>query len=162
MKFAQKGVLILETLDIITNLLKQQHKKQKDLTDFLGLGKNAFTTWKSGHTKSYKKYLPEIAEFFGVSTDYLLGRTEEPKPEKSFIPTQETANSDNGVLFLSTEIVPPIPPESKTEKSHAISNDDFLKFALYGNDDADITPEMLEDVRNFAKFIREKKKGDNK
>ena len=34
-------------------------------------------------------------------------------------------------------------------------------FALYGGDNADITPGMLEDVRNFAQYIREKNKGKN-
>lgn len=52
--------------------LNKQHKKQKDLTDFLGLQKNSFTEWKGGRSKSYMKYLPQIADFFGVSVDYLL------------------------------------------------------------------------------------------
>ena len=39
----------------------------------MGITKNAFTDWKSGKIKSYQKHLPKIAEFFGVSADYLLG-----------------------------------------------------------------------------------------
>lgn len=62
------------TLDIVSDLLKTQNKSQKDLTDFLGIKKNAFTNWKNGHTKSYKKYLPQIADFLSVSIDYLLGK----------------------------------------------------------------------------------------
>ena len=48
--------------------------QQKDLSDYLGLSKNTMTGWKNGNNKSYMKYLPEIAEFFGVSADYLLGK----------------------------------------------------------------------------------------
>ena len=40
------------------------------------------------------------------------------------------------------------------------NSDETLMFALYGGDTKDITPEMLEDVRNFAKFIREKKNSE--
>ena len=72
------------TLDKISFLLKQKHKTQKDLTDFLGLSKNTFTNWKSGDNESYRKYIDKIAEFFGVSTDYLLGVDEtqkNPPPE---------------------------------------------------------------------------------
>lgn len=77
---------ILCTLSIISNLLKEQNKKQKDLTDYLGITKNSFTNWKSGQNKSYKKYIPQIAEFFGVSTDYLLCR-----------PTINGINSHNNI-----------------------------------------------------------------
>lgn len=62
----------MSVLDNIISELDKQNKKQKDLTDYLGITKNAFTDWKSGRIKSYMKYLPQIAEFFGVSVDYLL------------------------------------------------------------------------------------------
>lgn len=88
------GVLILSTLNKICALLEQQGKKQKDLTDFLGISKNSFTDWKSGRIKSYNKHLPAIAEFLGVSTDYLLGRTENKNTATLF--EQQTAFSFEG------------------------------------------------------------------
>lgn len=72
-------MLVLSTLDRITNLLKKQNKKQKELTDYLGITKNAFTDWKNGRIKSYNKYIPQIAEFLNVSTDYLLGNAIDTK-----------------------------------------------------------------------------------
>ena len=60
-------------LDNILTLLKEQNKKQIELTSYLGLSKNVFTEWKSNRANSYMKYLPQIAEFFGVTVDYLLG-----------------------------------------------------------------------------------------
>lgn len=69
----KKEVLILSTINKIQELLKSQGKKQKDLTDFLGVSKNSFTDWKSGRINSYMKHIPKIAEFLGVSADYLLG-----------------------------------------------------------------------------------------
>lgn len=69
----------MSTIDRICELLKMQGKKQKDLTDFIGISKNYFTDWKSGRIKSYTKYLPQIAEFFDVSVDYLLGNDTKKK-----------------------------------------------------------------------------------
>ena len=42
----------------------------------------------------------------------------------------------------------------------AATSDEALMFALWGNDNKDITPEMIADVRKFAQFIRETKKDE--
>ena len=63
----------MDTLAIIIDLLSKQNKTQKELTDYLGVSKNAFTNWKNGSNTSYMKKLPEISKFFSVSIDYLLG-----------------------------------------------------------------------------------------
>lgn len=70
----------MSTITNIISLLEQQNRTQKELTDYLGITKNAFTDWKSGRIKSYNKYLPQIAEFFGVSVDFLIGK-EKPKTD---------------------------------------------------------------------------------
>ena len=75
----RKLVMILSTIDNIVALLEEQKKTQKELCDYLGITKNAFTDWKSGRIKSYTKYLPQIADYFGVSVDFLLGK-ETDKP----------------------------------------------------------------------------------
>ena len=64
----------MEVLTNILALLKKQNKKQIELATRLGLSTNVFTEWNAGRNTSYKKYLPEIAEFFGVSMEYLLGK----------------------------------------------------------------------------------------
>ena len=87
----RKAVSFLCVLDRISKLLKEQHKKQKDLTDYLGISKNIFTNWNSGASKSFLKYIDKIAEFLNVSTDYLLGKTDikdapaDSTPEKNTI-----------------------------------------------------------------------------
>ena len=70
----------MRTIDKILFLLAQQHKSQKSLTDYLNISKGVFTDWKSGKNTSYKKHIDKIAEFFGVSTDYLLGVEEQKNP----------------------------------------------------------------------------------
>ncbi len=169
----------MDTLNKILFLLKEQEKTQKDLMDYLGLGKTAFTGWKSGANTSYLKYISKIAEFLEVSTDYLLGvqNSYDFSPIK---PTFLTFKSDSKLPFeipkdtfvaTNNEKKMIIEYRTKPEKQRAINNilntesasnitDEALMFALWGGDTSDITPEMLEDVRKFAQFIREKKKED--
>ena len=81
-------------MDILTKILAEMKKgkiSQKYITSSLGLSQQAFSEWKAGRTKSYMKYLPQIAAVLGVSMDYLLGRdekapaTEEPEQEQDAI-----------------------------------------------------------------------------
>lgn len=60
----------MDILDRISNLLG--NKDQKELTEYLGLQNSAFSDWKTGKSKSFRKYLIEISEFFDVSIDYLV------------------------------------------------------------------------------------------
>lgn len=60
----------MDILDRITFLL--EGREQQELTNYLNLKSVAFSEWKSGKSKSYRKYLIEIAEFFNVSLDYLV------------------------------------------------------------------------------------------
>lgn len=63
------------TLDKIIELLAIQKRQQKELTDYLGIEKSTFSAWKNGKSASYKKYLPEIASFFSVTVDELVGNS---------------------------------------------------------------------------------------
>lgn len=75
--------VFLDVLTKILLLLDEKNIQQKELSDYLGLSKNTITGWKNGNNRSYMKYLSQIAEFFGVSVDYLLGK-ETPNVENNF------------------------------------------------------------------------------
>lgn len=77
----------MDILDRITKLLGQ--RDQKELTTYLHLNAVAFSEWKSGKSKSYRKYLIEIAEFFGVSLDYLVYGKEKNSPEVELTPDEQ-------------------------------------------------------------------------
>ena len=83
-----------KTITIIINLLQESGRKQKELTDFLGITPNALTDWKSGRIKSYRKHLPKIAEFFNVTVDYLLGNESPALPPE--LPENTVAYRRNG------------------------------------------------------------------
>ena len=69
-----------EMLNRITKCIGPKHGAIKDLAEHLGVTPNVITNWKNGSSKSYRKYVNELAAYFGVSTDYLLGNTEKEKP----------------------------------------------------------------------------------
>lgn len=66
----------------IFDLLDSRNVEQQELAEYLGLKKQSISEWRAGRTHSYKKYINKIAEFFGVSTDYLLN-TENTSPSNT-------------------------------------------------------------------------------
>ncbi|MBQ0097377.1 MAG: LexA family transcriptional regulator [Oscillospiraceae bacterium] len=70
----------MSILDNIQKLLNSQGKSQSELTEYLNIKKSIYSDWKSGRLSSYNKYLPQIAEFFGVSVDYLVNGKDDFAP----------------------------------------------------------------------------------
>ncbi|MBR1752842.1 MAG: helix-turn-helix domain-containing protein [Ruminococcus sp.] len=68
--FLKNVILLLEQNGITKN---------KMLVD-LQLGKNSMVNWENRNTIPNGKTLNKIAEYFNVSTDYLLGKAEKSKP----------------------------------------------------------------------------------
>lgn len=48
--------------------------------------------------------------------------------------------------------------EEKDEKDRVAASEETLKFALWEGDTTDITPQMLERVKEFARFVREEER----
>ena len=69
-------MIILPRLEFL-KCWKKKNIQRKDFQKDLGFPKNAVSEWESGFTKSYRKKLPEIAKYLGVSIEYLLGETDE-------------------------------------------------------------------------------------
>lgn len=59
----------------INTLLAEQNKRQKDLAKELGVTDNTISYFVSGSRTPNLEQITTIADFFHVSTDYLLGRT---------------------------------------------------------------------------------------
>lgn len=63
---------------IAINRLKEARKKkgltQKQVAEYIGISQNAYSYWESGRNRIDDVSLQKLADFFGVSVDYLLGR----------------------------------------------------------------------------------------
>lgn len=78
-----------EMLSQILDCLGPKHGAIKDLANHLNISPNVITNWKNGSSRSYRKYVHQIAEYFGVSTDYLLGKEKEPATDSDgFTPAE--------------------------------------------------------------------------
>lgn len=66
--------------DRIKPLFDGSGKTDADLEREIGIPAKKISQWNIGYTKSYTKYIPQIASYFHVSTDYLLGNTDDPSP----------------------------------------------------------------------------------
>jgi transcriptional regulator with XRE-family HTH domain len=75
----KKGVIPLPTLaKRLSELRKENKKTQQQIADYLKITRPAYTAYESGNRQPDYDTLQKLADFFNTSTDYLLGRVEEP------------------------------------------------------------------------------------
>ena len=102
----------------------------------IGYSANSGKKWSEGSVPR-KTTLLKIAEYFGVTVDELM----EGQPTMSY--------GDAPLVEM---------------KKAATPKDDgaLLRFALYGDPADDITDEDVDRILDYARYIREKKKGDSR
>lgn len=69
----QRGALLKE-------LRKQKKMNQTEVATILGVSQQAYQMYESGASEPKYDTLVKIADFYGVTTDYLLGREPAPNP----------------------------------------------------------------------------------
>ena len=75
---------------IFVELLQRDGVSTYQVSKATGIAQSVFSSWKNGISKPKADKLKKIADYFGVTTDYLLGRDEKaPDPEE---PEQEQAD----------------------------------------------------------------------
>ncbi|HBI2108766.1 TPA: helix-turn-helix transcriptional regulator, partial [Enterococcus faecalis] len=63
--------------DRVKELCKKRGISISELENNVGFGKNTIYKWKNQSPKA--ETLQKVADYFGVTTDYLLGRTDTPQ-----------------------------------------------------------------------------------
>ena len=72
---------ILDTADRIFELLDRSGMEQKKFAELIGSTDKVVSKWRTAGLKSYRKYLPQIAEVLDTSVEYLLtGEEKKPAP----------------------------------------------------------------------------------
>ena len=64
-------------MSVINDLRKKSGLSQKEFADLFNVHQTAVSQWETGKTTPDKETLIKIANYFGVSIDYLLGNTEQ-------------------------------------------------------------------------------------
>lgn len=71
----------MDTVERIFYLLNERKMEQKEFAAKIGVSENVVSTWRTGRTKSFSRYLSKIAEVLSTSPEYLLtGSEAEPVP----------------------------------------------------------------------------------
>lgn len=60
-------------IERIKPLFESSGMTDKDIEETLNLPRGVIYKWGIGKNKSYKRFIPEIAKYFNVSADYLMG-----------------------------------------------------------------------------------------
>jgi len=64
----------------IKELRKLKKVSQKEVASNLGIAQNTLSTWEVGRYEPDSDSLVKLADYFNVSIDYLLGRSDEKRP----------------------------------------------------------------------------------
>jgi len=101
------GAVEMTTFDIIKSLAEEQKISVVELEEKLGFSRNSLYAWK--RSKPSVDKLQAVADYFHVSTDYLLGRTN----------SRDTADNDHiDVEDLVNDAA------MLTSRDHALSDED--------------------------------------
>lgn len=63
----------------IRNLREDHDYRQYDLANFLHVSQNTYSQYENGVIELTAEKLIKLADFYNVSIDYLLGRTDNPE-----------------------------------------------------------------------------------
>ena len=64
----------------VYDLREDRDYTQKKVAEYLGIHPNVYRRYEKGIRSLPVEYIIKLADFYNVSTDYLLGRTDDPTP----------------------------------------------------------------------------------
>lgn len=66
----------------IRDLREDNDKTQQDIAAYLGISQTMYARYERGANELPVRHLIKLADYYGVSTDYILGRTDNPVVNK--------------------------------------------------------------------------------
>ncbi|OXT13387.1 transcriptional regulator [Streptococcus sp. KR] len=88
-------------IERLKKLRKKEKLTQKDIATFLNISQPAYQQFESGKKKMNLETMEKLADYFNVSTDYLLGKTDIPDPDSDI---DLDSAIDNSVAYDGTPI----------------------------------------------------------
>ncbi|MGJ3203684.1 helix-turn-helix domain-containing protein [Geobacillus stearothermophilus] len=80
-------------------LRKKMNMTQKDLADKFSLGESTIGMYERDEREPSFEFVRQLADFFNVTTDYLLGRTDHPNPSEQDDIPEELKDPELGLFF---------------------------------------------------------------
>lgn len=120
-------------IDIIDDLLKQYGLTSKKLAQDIGISPGNVTDWRKGRANPSAEVVAKLADYFNVSTDYLLGRSDVRNPGETFIKNSDgLTKREKKLLETYTQLSENDDPTSKRMKE---TIDRLL--GIYGSEDGE-------------------------
>lgn len=83
----------------IRDLREDNDKSQKDIAALLEVGTTQYRRWEVGEHKVPAEIIVKLAKIYNVSTDYILGLTQDPKPTYT-AKNIANINTNNGKITM--------------------------------------------------------------
>lgn len=90
---------------ILRSLREKKGMSRKELSEFIGASQDQIYNWETGRGEPETSMLPQIAMFFGVSLDFLVGKSDNP---------------DIGTVFVGVNTVREVFDSSKYGKGDTV------------------------------------------
>lgn len=87
----------------LKKLRMQKEKLQKDIANYLSITTSAYGYYEKGERQPNPEMLLKLAEYFNVTTDYLLGRTD--IPNNDFIKDIDSKITENNLHIAANSKV---------------------------------------------------------
>lgn len=123
--------------DRFSFLCKENGETPNSLGKKLGIPSGSITAWKKG-TIPRSKTLDEIADFFGTTVDYLLGRTDDAENSGSEEKLKEHISDEEKTIGSASR---------HKRKLHSVAR----------LESSDITPEMDKNIAEYIDFLIKKR-----
>ena len=70
--------MVIELHEHIRSLREDRDLSQKEIAAILGMSQTGYSKYETGENDIPTQILIKLAEYYNTTTDYLLGRTDEP------------------------------------------------------------------------------------
>jgi Predicted transcriptional regulators len=81
-RFAVGGIILTDIHDRIKDLREENHYKQRQVADYLGISQQAYSYYELDKRELPSRHVVNLAKLYQVSTDFILGM--EPSPAGSY------------------------------------------------------------------------------
>lgn len=145
----------------LKQLRKQKGISQEEAAQSLGVSLSSYQKYereKSSVTPSIDVIL-RIADFYGVSTDYLLGRSPLEALEVDISPVDDSEFLRQYMKLpdlakeIFVDVLAKLAQAQKSKKIRTVSKSDAKICAYHEDDYPDVSPEAIEEVKRLAKDL---------
>ena len=89
----------MDVVDRLFALVDEKYDEQKAFAAVIGVDPNLPSRWRNRKSQSYQKYLPQIAEALGTTTEYLLTGEGPKKKSAPAVSDSATISEEEYVLL---------------------------------------------------------------